>query len=59
MLDLGITCIFLGYSGCERFLDNLAEMGIKFYGPIRTYWRFVWVFASPIISLVSSVNSWL
>lgn len=37
--------------GCERFLENLSEMGIRFYRPIRAYWRFVWVFASPIISL--------
>ncbi|KAJ1532232.1 hypothetical protein ONE63_000849 [Megalurothrips usitatus] len=37
--------------GCDRFLDNLAEMSIRFYGPIRSYWRFVWVFASPVISL--------
>ncbi|KAK3926811.1 Sodium- and chloride-dependent glycine transporter 2 [Frankliniella fusca] len=37
--------------GCERFLENLSQMGIKFYAPIRAYWRFVWVFASPIISL--------
>lgn len=28
-------------------------MGIRFYPPIRAYWRFVWVVASPIISLVS------
>lgn len=39
--------------GCNRFLDNVAEMGMRFGKFLRGYWWLSWVVLAPLTCLVS------
>lgn len=38
--------------GINRTFDNLSDMSIRLTGIVRAYWWSVWMFATPIASLV-------
>lgn len=40
--------------GCNKFLDNIAEMDMPFGRFIRGYWWLSWTFLAPITCLVST-----
>ena len=44
--------------GCNRFLDNIAEM-FSLPAPIRLYWRLMWTVVSPLVLAVVIVLKWV
>lgn len=43
------------FYGCNKFLDNLAEMKMKFGRYLRGFWWLCWVVLAPLTCLVSAL----
>ncbi|XP_032680610.1 sodium- and chloride-dependent glycine transporter 2-like isoform X2 [Odontomachus brunneus] len=51
LIGVAEVCEVAWCYGCYRFLDNVADMGMRFGSILRGYWWFSWVVLAPLTCL--------
>ena len=45
--------------GCEKFLGNIEEMGMKLPKVVKMYWTAMWFAVSPLIMSAVIILKWV